>query len=355
MKKGVLVLMSVLFSASLGAESLYVNNLVSSAPRMEISFLAMPPATKKSDATVLADYTRDGVSVYLVDGGMPNCAALSALLDLRSSFLKEAGKESEIENPSYKMRFTNLITHSHPDHIGELVSNLYRNPYFEVTDVYLPEATALPTDGTYQNSHNSDVNGRVALLKEIEEHQSQASVRVIPFGKAETVAIPGGKIEIYGPETDWGAGDALAYIRDTYYGTAAPGKAFSDVPTAVLNSNCVWYRVVYQGRSVLFPGDVMKKKTRDDEPFDRMIDFYGAENLRSDIVKYPHHGILRNPAAPRLVRDLLADRKESYVVVTGAAAAQQSVPLLASSGVKVRDASRQTVRFTISSDGEISE
>ncbi|MCI6673873.1 MAG: hypothetical protein MR519_05920 [Spirochaetaceae bacterium] len=354
MKKSAMVLAGCMMATALGAKPVYVNDTATAKPRMEVVFLKQPQSDNKSDAALLVTYAPEGVEVFLVDGGMPNCTALKALLDLRRSLLIQMGKRDEEKNPDYKLRFTSLVTHCHPDHIGELVSNVLRNPFFELEDLYLPEATALPTGGNYLDSHNSDVNERIALLRQIRQFQKRADIHTVPFATREEISCEGGRIELYGPVTDWGKGEALQYLIGTYYAQASPEKRKNDVPTAVINSNCVWYRFVFQGKSILFTGDVMKKARRNDEPFDRMLDFYGPQSLRSDIVKYPHHGILRNPAAPRLVEDLLHDPERSFVIVTAMTAWRESVPALEPYHVQVRDASKKDVRFSIS-DSELIE
>ena len=337
-----------------GAKPVHVNDIAVDKPRMEVSFLKQPATDNKSDAALLVTYAPKGVEVFLVDGGMPNGTALKALLDLRRSLLVKMGKQDEEKNPDYKLRFTSLVTHCHPDHINELVDNVMQSKSFELEDLYLPEATALPTGGDYLDSHNSDVNERLALLGQVGQFQKQADIHTIPFATKQEIPCEGGKIELYGPVSDWGKGEALRYIIDTYYADASPEKRKNDVPTAVINSNCAWYRFVFQGKSVLFTGDVMKKAQRDDEPFDRMLDFYGPQSLRSDIVKYPHHGILRNPATPRLVDGLLLDLKRSFVIVTAMTAWRESVPALDPYHVQVRDASKKDVRFSIS-ESELTE
>ena len=341
------MLMTIAIAATLGAKPVYVNDATFGESRMEVAFLKQPATDNKSDAALLVDYSPRGVQVFLVDGGMPNCTALKALLDLRRRLLVRMGRQDQEKNPDYKLRFTSLVTHCHPDHVNELVNNVLHSKFFELEKLYLPEATALPADGTYLDSHNSDVAERVALLRQVGQFQKQAKVHTVPFAAKEEIPCEGGTIEMYGPAADWGDGEGLRYVVDTYYGSASSEKRKSDVPTAVINSNCVWYRFVCYGKSVLFTGDVMKKTKRDDEPFDRMIGLYGAENLRSDIVKYPHHGILRNPAAPRLVGDLLLDPQRSFVIVTAGTAYRESVPALAPYGVQVRDASKKDVRFSL--------
>ena len=354
MKKGVMMMAHIVMATTLGAKQVYVNEVPFPEERMEITFLQQPEATNKSDAALVVDYTQDGAKVFLVDGGMPNCTALKALWDLRADLLLKMGKKHEERNPDYKLRFSCLITHCHPDHIDELTNHVMPSKLLELEDLYLPEATGLATDGSWQDNHNSDMTQRVALMAQIAQYQKQASIHEVPFGTKEEVPIAEGSIEMYGPVVDWGKNAALKAIIDTYYAEASPEKRKSDVPTAVINSNSVWYRIIFQHRSILFTGDVLKKAGREDEPFDRMIDGYGADHLRSDIVKYPHHGILRNPAAPRLVGELMIDARNSFVVVSAQSARRESVPVLESFHVPVRDSSKKSVRFSIAKS-EITE
>ena len=128
---------------------------------------------------------------------------------------------------------------------------------------------------------------------------------------------------------DWGEGEALKYIEDVYYGTATAAKRKADVPVAVVNANSMWIRLTLGDSSALFTGDIMKKKNRSDEPFDRMIDAYG-ESLRSNVVKYPHHGVSRNPAAVGVAQRLMA--KDGVAVLTTKGARDASGAQLAALG-----------------------
>ena len=123
-------------------------------------------------------------------------------------------------------------------------------------------------------------------------------------------------------------GDALTYIKNVYYPGQADKDIRADLPVAVVNANSMWLRVELGGSSALFTGDIMKKKSdREDEPMDRMIAHYGAETLRSDIVKYPHHGISRNPAAKPVSQLLL--KEGGVVVLTTKGAREKAGQMLA--------------------------
>lgn len=151
----------------------------------------------------------------------------------------------------------------------------------------------------------------------MKRYAPQAAVRVLDYGETLQIPLACGTATLYAPLQDWGAGEALAYIEDVYYSTATAAKRKSDVPVAVVNANSMWARIALGGSSALFTGDIMKKKTRGDEPFDRMIAAYGEE-LRSDVVKYPHHGISRNPAAAGVAQQLLAQNGVAVLTTKGA-------------------------------------
>mgnify|MGYP001202557294 CR=1 FL=1 len=331
--------------------AMYVNDYRSPSPYIEVSFLKQPDSVDKTDAAMIVSYGAEGTEVFLIDGGTASGTALAALNNLRSDLLEKLGKADQVRNKDYRLRITCLVTHCHPDHVDELISMVLPNARFAVQAIYLPHATGLTTDGTFDNALNCDVNQRVKLLSSLKMHHPEATCHELAFGTVMDVPFESGNMRLYAPSTDWGVGKPLQYLIDTYYSGDGEAKRVSGVPTAVNNANSMWIRLEYQGKSFLFPGDVMKKKHLADEPFDRMIDRYGAGELRSDVVKYPHHGILRNPAAPRLVKDLLKGGADDCVIVTSRSAAGQAGVVLSEMGVLWRDASRKTVVFHVDEEG----
>jgi hypothetical protein len=347
------LLLLVLLSP-LSAKDAYVNDYAVSKPYVEVTFLKQPASTDKSDAAMVVCYGRSGTEVYTIDGGRANGTLLTALSNLRGDLLGKLGYEDTTKDPAYKMRITALVSHCHPDHVEELTNMLFSSKRFEVSALYLPEATMLPDDGTYDNAVNCDLNERPALLGALGKWHPEAKVVQVPFGAKMEIPLECGVIRLFAPSVDWGTCPSLEYIRKTYYGSAGALKVKSDVPLAVNNSNSMWVQVEVGGRKILFTGDVMKKKGLGDEPFDRMIGFYGADELRSDVVKYPHHGISRDSAAEPL-RDLLLRDASSSVVVTASSAKRKSGPILDRLGIPWFDASVKDVAFRMEGDSLLVE
>lgn len=332
------------------SDVVYLNDYAVEDPALEISILNKPPETGKSDAILVTSYGERETKVYLIDGGRANGIALTALNDLRAKLLDEQGFSGKLKDRNYKLKINLLVTHCHEDHVDELYGMILSNGRFEVESLYLAEATGLTTDGTYDNTKNSDVNQRVKLLDTLKKYHPGVRIVVVPFGETQEIEMPTGKVKLYAPCIDWGVGDALQYIVSTYYGKS-PAKRRTDVPMAVMNANSMWMKVSANGYSMLFPGDVLKKYDRDDEPFDRMIDYYGAEELRSHVVKYPHHGISRNPAAKRLQKDLLVSATESFVVVGANGALEQSGAVMTTLSMNWLDSANKRATFVIDRTG----
>lgn len=332
------------------ADVVYLNAYAAKKPSLEISILNKPKETGKSDAILITSYGEKETKVYLIDGGRANGIALTALNDLRTSILSAQGLSGKVKDKNYKLKINLLVTHCHEDHVDELYGMILSNGRFEVESLYLAEATGLTTDGTYDNTKNTDVNQRVLLLDTLRKYHPGAKVVIVPFGTTQELQMPVGTVKLYAPCVDWGVGDPLRYIVSTYYGKS-PAKQRTDVPLAVMNANSMWMKVSANGYSVLFPGDVLKKQDRDDEPFDRMLDYYGAEELRSDVVKYPHHGVSRNSAAPRLQRDLLVSPTKSFVVIGANGAPGQSGAVMTDLSMNWIDSADKKATFVIDEKG----
>lgn len=315
MKRRLLALLLALALLPLGilAEDapVYINTLFTDGNHIEARFLNTKN-NAKTDATVLLAYGPEALEVVLIDGGLANGRCYQEVLELRKALLDQAGLSGQYKNKSYKLRLTLMVTHCHKDHVAELYTNLLSSAMLEVTALYLPAATCLTTDGTYDNSQNGDYTHRPRLLDAMARYVPDAPIHCLDFGATLEVPLACGRAMLYAPLQDYGTPEGLKYVEAVYYGDANAAKIRSDVPVAVVNANSMWIRVELGQNSMLFTGDIMKKKNdRSDEPFDNMIAAYG-EALRSDIVKYPHHGISRNPAAGPLSQSLV---KENGVVV----------------------------------------
>ena len=257
--------------------------------------------------------------MVVVDGGLANSRCYMELLNLRKELLSELGLADEAKNKDYQLHLTLVATHCHKDHVASLHNEIIPCKFFTIDALYMSPATALVTDNTYDDSSNGDATHRAKLLSAMQNYAPDAPVYTLEYAQTLTFPLSCGQATLYAPVQDYGVGEGLSYIKDVYYPGKADKDIRSDVPTAVLNVNSMWLRVELGEKSVLFTGDVMKKKAdRADEPMDEMIAYYGADVLRSDIVKYPHHGISRDAAAKPVSEQLLKDGGVAVLTTKGA-------------------------------------
>lgn len=291
-----------------------LNSLIKAdAEQLEVRFLTTP-TNAKSDATLLICHGKEELQVIVVDGGLANGCCYLELTNLRKALMESLGLGDQVKNKSYKLAITLFVTHCHKDHVEELCVNILPSSLFTIDAIYMPPATALTTDGTYNNTKNGDVKYRPRLFDLIKRYTPDTPVYELEYGQTLEFPLACGNAKIYAPLEDWGIGDKLNYIERVYYAGSGAAKRKDDVPVAVVNANCQWLRVTLGEYSVLFPGDIMKKKSdRSDEALDIMTNLYKDE-VASDIVKYPHHGISRNPAAPIVRYQLL--KRDGIVVLT---------------------------------------
>lgn len=291
-----------------------INDLILSSPRLECTFLDNA-TDARSDATIFVSYGERGARVVVVDGGLATARCYNALLSLRKQWLSSLGEEADAE---MKLRVTLVVTHCHTDHVDELSANVIPGKRFEIDALYLPQESALESTGAYARDRNGDVTRRPQLLNAMARYAPDAPIDLLPFGSTASIELPSGRIDLYAPLTDMGSAQGQAYINSVYYPDDTK-KRDQDGPLAVINSNSLWVHATLNGRGILLTGDTMKKRSRDDEPLDRMADAYGAL-VRADVVKYPHHGISRLPAAPRVANDLLKEGGTVVLTAPGARA-----------------------------------
>ena len=312
--------------ATEGEDVVYINDLIHGDDTIEARFLNTPN-NAKSDATILLCHGRDRLQVLLVDGGLANGRCYVVLTQLRSSLMQALGLGDKVKDRNYKLRLTLVATHCHKDHVAELYANIIPSKMMSIESLYVPAASALTQDGTYNNAKNGDMGHRSSLLAAMARYAPDAPVHIMDYGETAEFGLACGSAKIYAPLQDWGVGDALQYVHDVYYPGAGGAKIRDDVPVAVVNANCQWLRVTLGEHSLLFPGDIMKKRdARHDEPMDLMVAAY-ADELKSDVVKYPHHGISRNQAAVLVYEQLM---KEGGTTVLSTAGARDS------SGVRLK-------------------
>lgn len=331
-------------------EIISVNSLVKGPKEMRVVFLERL-STKKSDAFYIACTDENGMELYLVDGGLATGKCSLELNSLRKEILKQAGLESEAKNKNYKLDIHLLISHFHSDHVRELSNGLISHKYMRILSAYYPAPTVLDQSGVYDNDNNSDISDRAGVLSALKRSWPDAPQHEIGFGDTYIVDTNIGELKLFASDMDWGTPENVKYTEDVYYPTDLATRR-SDMPIAVVNCNCLWMRFAFAGHSVLFTGDTMKKKeTVFDEPLDRFIAYYGDEALRSDVVKYPHHGLSRNPAALPIKQHLITDHELACCILTGNKAGEKAGAALDLVGVKWYDIDGGTVIYSLTEDG----
>lgn len=332
------------------AEIISVNSFVKGAPEMRVVFLERL-STKKSDAFYIMCTNEAGMELYLVDGGLATGKCMMELNNLRKEILKQAGLESESKNKNYKLDVHLLISHFHSDHVRELSNGLIANKFLRMQSAYYPAPTVLDQSGVYDNSKNSDIDDRAAVLSTLTRSWPDAAQHEIPFGETYDVPVNVGELRLFASDMDWGTPENAKYTEQVYYPDDAAARR-ADMPVAVVNCNCLWMRFAFAGHSVLFTGDTMKKKTDvHDEPLDRFIAYYGGEALKSDIIKYPHHGLSRNPAAAPIKAHLITDHELACCILTGNKAGEKAGAALDKVGVKWYDIDSGSVVYSLTESG----
>lgn len=326
-----------------------VNTLVTGEKEMRCVFIKRQNV-KKSDAFYLMNTDENGFELFLIDGGTDTGRCHEELLSLRSEILTQAGLADEIKNTRYKLELTLLISHFHGDHVKELFSNLLPDKkHFTVKAAYYPACTCLPMDGTYNNSNIGDFKFRPQVIQELNTYQKQAQQIEVPYGEKMDIETRLGHIRLYGASEDWGTEENLRRVAELYYPTES--QMYEEVSTAVLNSNSMWVRAEYGGNSILFTGDTMKKREDDnDEGLERMIAYYGEE-LRSNIIKFPHHGQSRNPACPLVKEHLFSKEGENCCILTGNKGALDAGTILTQLNVPWKDIEKKNVVYSLRESG----
>ena len=331
--------------------SIPVNQLVTGENEMRVVFLKRIDKNK-SDAFYILNTTPQGLEVFLIDGGRSNKHCRDELLDLRGDILTRAGLAEEINKSGHVLEIKVILSHFHGDHVNELLDNIAKiSPRIRLTGLYFPAATALTRDGTYNNDANDDLLKRYKVLTTVNTfHRKYCPQYEVPFG--ETMDVPSllGNIRLYASPVDWGAGEYVKWMED-YHFAAKPQNIHSGMATEVINGNCLWMRVEYAGHSVLFTGDTNKKfENRDDEALDLFIARYGEE-LRSDIVKFPHHGRGRDAACKPCKAHLMTSDPLAACILSGVDGPELAGKVLDTLNVPWYDLNTSDVAYVIKDSG----
>ena len=176
--------------------------------RIELRFLDSKN-NAKTDATLLLCYGKERLEVLVVDGGLANSRCYMELLNLRKDLLSALNLSDQAKNKDYQLHLTLVATHSHKDHIAALYSEIIPCKFFTIDALYMPPATALVTDNTYDDSKNGDAIHRVRLLSTMRDSAPNAPVYTLDYAQALIFPLACGQATLYAPIQDYGVGDAL--------------------------------------------------------------------------------------------------------------------------------------------------
>lgn len=334
-------------------EELFVNDLIHGEDQLKVTFLEIRDE-EKSDAFFVMYLSEDGLDIILHDGGMDDNKTYESLLDLRNEILAKAGVTGEAAD-KYKLRLRSVVSHFHADHTYALDRCIFKKKkYFHFTEAYLPPITSL-VQGVYNDEMNGDLRERVAYMSIIQAYQPQAQIRVLDYGESIIIPTDIGEVRLFAPPFDWGENDDRLRMFETFYGYKKEVFVRPDaIPICVLNANSILMRVALDDHSFLFTGDIEKRiVNRNDEPLDVIIDEYGEDALRSDIIKYPHHGQQRNAAARVIKNRLITDKPEALSILTASDGWEQAGFELTKRNMPWLDLRQGSILYTVK-DGKIS-
>ena len=336
-----------------GDETLFVNDLIHGEDQLKITFLECRHP-EKSDAFFIMYLSEKGLDIILHDGGMDDNKTYEALKDLRREILDQAGVTGDEAN-KYKLRLRSVISHFHGDHTYAMDGTILRmKHFFHFTDAYLPPITSLVT-GVYNDDSNGDRWERVRYMHSIETFQPQANIHILEYGQSLIVPTDIGEIRLFAPPFDWGENEERLRMFEVFYGYKKEVFVRPDaIPICVVNANSICMRVALGDHSFLFTGDIEKRiAIREDEPLDVMVAHHGAEALKSDIIKYPHHGQQRNAAAKVIQRKLITDKPEAICILTASDGWEQAGFELTKRNMPWMDLRNGSILYTVK-DGKIS-
>ncbi len=248
-----------------------------------------PGKQKKSDAFIITLNDK----VWLIDSGMRgNYDAFCRLLDLREAWLGRKSRGVDLEER--KLHITWLLSHFHVDHVQEAIVHILKSPYIAVDELYIPPKTDLDPSLT----KNEDAFFRPLLYSTLEKYQPKARVFELSYGIDGVMhrESDGVTLDILPPDKDWGTPEIMDFISDVHFGGNSAGH---HLEVKSINSNSVWHLFRFAGKSLLFTGDSNKC---DAEHSDEVVDIMAAEYAdiiggHIDVVKWPHHGLMRDAAA----------------------------------------------------------
>ena len=253
-------------------------------------FLAHPNFIKSDGFIFVLNRT-----VLIHDGGMvQNRDIYDKLVEIKKSIC-----------PEKPLELIWVLSHYHPDHIGAIIDYVIGNSLFSFRKIFLPPCC----DMTQLFPDNAESKFKPLLLKMIKDYQPQAKITELMFASCggepvsfelahkQLSSVPNktAKITLFPPDSNWSDPNLMNdIIINGYY----DGDVTRPVSTCIINAASLWMLVSYSGRRMLFTGDSMKRTSKiKNESFDRMIELWSEYIGRDlDLLKWPHHGMVRNNA-----------------------------------------------------------
>ncbi len=270
----------------------FANDYAAKNGRLRVHFIGHEQGKFKKTDAFLVEF--DG-EFTLIDGGMKSVqAGITYLKAIRAALLSE--HPELIEDEACKLRLTWFISHFHVDHIAHTIYDILPCPFFKIERIVVPPDTTI--DPKYNTADaDGDEKYRPILAAAIKKHCPDAEVIDIPFGKENMREWKNGELTsaVLPPPYDGGLGEHFRAIVDGYYHGDETDPL---IPVAAVNSGAAWHYFKLGDKSFLFTGDTMKKVDGLHEAGDDMVDAYGDYLGRVNVVKFLHHGLSRDAAAP---------------------------------------------------------
>ena len=329
---------------------MYLNDFMPLDAGLRVWAVGHSEDVKKADCFVLTY----GNEVYLIDGGIHGSYhAIKFLLDFRRR-LTNKDLAMAIDS-NWKLKLNLVVSHFHNDHVEALIESILPSPYLEFDNVYLPEVCGVP-EHFNEIAKNGDRYYRNKLYELLDKYHPTHKIHIVPFGKesvlrfkSQTGLAKEVDFTVYPLPCDPGEADYLEYMIESYKkdGVRMEFHAY----TYALNAASIWLKAEFAGRSFLFTGDTMKRRTDlPDEALDLMLDAYRDDVYGVDVLKYIHHGFARDAAAEAM---LSLDPK--YVILSTQLATAREAMLAIDPDTKAEiiNCGLETYKFVVSDDGDL--
>ena len=276
--------------------------------------------------------------VLLIDGGMKDSdVAYERMCALRESIC-----------PHGRLRVNWILSHYHVDHISTTIDRILPDTErFDFEEVYLP-----PVPKLHYKEGDSVYHRRA--LRALEAYAPKAIVHHMQFaaegGYREVLDHAGARVIILPPDCDWSAPAEKDLIINGYFDG---DKTCPKINTSIVNAASSWVKISYAGKKLLFTGDSMKRTaTIADESFDRMLTLWADFCKKPDLIKWPHHGMVRDNAAAGVFSTQPKHVLTSTQIETASAFSAEHYPEDYKSA-RFHNCAETDVLFTVTPDGNL--